>query len=123
VRAGCPGSRRVSRPGSARSVTGLVCLWSLRRATTTSTLLVCLRILNPGMAETICTPSSSGLQLLQPVDFDFLGKRLKFWVAGHEFRLLFLGQRGGESIGQTHLETCLEIGGSVGQSAGCGMKI
>jgi hypothetical protein len=24
--AGCPGSRRVSRPGSAKSVTGLVCL-------------------------------------------------------------------------------------------------
>ena len=37
----------------------------------------------------------------QPVDFDFLVKGLKFWVAGDEFGLLFSGQRGGEGIGQT----------------------
>jgi hypothetical protein len=49
------------------------------------------------------------------VDFDFTLKRPEFWVAGHEFSLLFFGQRGGESIGQTQLETCFEIGGRVGQ--------
>ena len=41
----------------------------------------------------------------QPVDFDFLIKRLKFGVAGDEFSLLFSGPRGGEGIGQTQPET------------------
>ena len=53
------GSCRVWRPGIARSVTGLVCLWSLRRSTATSTPPVCLRVWNAGMAETICTSSPS----------------------------------------------------------------
>ena len=57
------------------------------------------------------------------MDFDFPLKRPELWVAGHEFSLIFFGQGGGESIGQTQLETCFEIGGSVGQGAGCGMKI
>lgn len=57
------------------------------------------------------------------MDFDFLVKRLKFGVAGHEFGLLFSGQRGGEGIGQSQLETCFEVGGTVGQCAGGGMKI
>jgi hypothetical protein len=66
---------------------------------------------------------SQSSQSFEPVDFDFLLKWLKFGVAGDEFSLLFSGQRGGEGIGQTELETRFEIGGAVGQGAGGGMKI